>query len=98
MLGSFGGIYILNFYRPHEEEKKEATNYIYGMISIFAFVITAALVVVLNRRMKSVHFSIIQWNYALVAWTTMLAYVLGEYYYNRDPNEKYPFESLRMLH
>ena len=67
------------------------------MMAAFAFVIGGALVTVLNRRMKSVHFSVIGWNFAFVAWSTLFLIVMVEYILKGSDKEKYPYDTIRFL-
>ena len=67
------------------------------MFCAFGFVVCAAMVSVLNRKMKSVHFCIIQFDYAFVAWTCMLVTIIVEYFCLRGNHEKYPYDTMRIL-
>lgn len=99
MIGSFVGIVILNVYKPKKEneESKDFDHFNWGMVSGFAFVIFGALVNVLNRKMKSIHFSIIQFDYAFVAWSTMFIIIVGEYALFHNDKERYPYPTMRIL-
>lgn len=67
------------------------------MITGFVYVVTSAMLNVLNRKMKSVHFSIIQFDYAVFAGSTMFIVMLAEYLVLRDNKDRYPYPTLRIL-
>jgi len=67
------------------------------MFCALGFVICAAMVAVLNRKMKSVHFSIIQFDYAIVAFMCMITTILVEYACLHGNHERYPYQTLRIL-
>ena len=96
MVGCFFGIVLLNIYRPNKKESVDF-NFNWGMIAGFSFVVLGALVNVLNRKMKSVHFSIIQFDYAFFAWSTMFIIILVEYVMFHNDKKRYPYDSLRIL-
>lgn len=100
MIGSFAGVFVLNMYRPDKQSamsKVQNNLYGYGIMTAITFAILGALVGVLNRKMKAVHFSIIQIDYALTAWLCLFVVVLIEYALLHNDKEKYPYKRIRFL-
>lgn len=101
MFGCFAGVVILNYYRPKDKEDKNSGKwgkyFNYGMMSAFAFCILGSIVTILNRRMKAVHFCIINLNYAATAWLSMLVVIIVEYAFLHDNKERYPYPRMRIL-
>ena len=97
MIGCFAGVIILNLYRPDSKNSDDFKYFKYGMMCALSFVICGAMVSVLNRKMKSVHFSIIQFDYAFVAWVCMLVTILTEYVFLHGDKMRYPYPTLRIL-
>lgn len=97
MIGCFAGVLILNLFRPDKQNVKDFQNFNYGMASAFSFIICGSMVAVLNRKMKSIHFSIIQFDYALFAWLSMLVVISVEYLLLKDDKQRYPYDTLRIL-
>lgn len=97
MVGCFVGIVVLNVYRPEKQANQKFDHFNWGMVAGFTFVVGGALVNVLNRKMKSIHFSIIQFDYAFIAWATMFTIIVAEYALYHNDKEKYPYPTMRIL-
>lgn len=67
------------------------------MIAGLLCVVSSALINVLNRKMQSVHFSIIQFDYAFFAWITMFVLIIAEYAFFHDDKQRYNFPTIRIL-
>ena len=67
------------------------------MLAGLAYVISCALINVLNRKMKSVHFSIIQFDNVFFSWFTLFFVILVEYLVLHSDEKRYPYPTLRIL-
>lgn len=67
------------------------------MVGIFSLAIFGSVVSVLVRKMREVHFSIMQFHYGLFATATMMTFIIIEYIVNKNNKELYPFEKFRLL-
>lgn len=110
MIGCFCGSLMLIW--PSENQKKEADApkkelnsgeippvYI-GVITGFVMIIFYSIVQVLTRRMKSVNFSIIQFNYGFFASSSMCLFLISESlvnYYNFKEHNKSSSFKMRLL-
>lgn len=110
MIGCFIGIIILSLAKSNviggggdqdeEEAKYEDKQTFYfglGMISCTALMFSS--VGVLTRKMKSIHFSIIQFDYGVLSCSSLLLWILIEYgvYMSSDDPSSYGYESLRII-
>lgn len=68
-----------------------------GVLTGFVMILFYSIVQVLTRKMKAVHFSIVQFNYGFFASSCMLMFLIGEYVVKRNDKENYPYERLRLF-
>lgn len=79
MLGCFCGIVLLNVYQPKVKESQNFDHFTWGMVAALIFVTCFALVNVLNRKLKLVHYSVIQFNVALSNFAYIVVMLLVEF-------------------
>ena len=85
MIGCFLGVFMLATGNPNEEEKTSTQSYInriVGLSCVFTCAWCYSFVVVLNRQMKDIHFSIILSVNGFVVGSCLLIYLIIENGFN----------------
>lgn len=110
MLGCFIGIIVIALAKSNiigggeetdEDQSKyqDKTFFYFGLGMIFFTALMFSSVGVLTRKMKSIHFSIIQFDYGVLSVAMLLCWILIEYaiYMNSDDPSSYGYDSLRIF-
>lgn len=84
MVGSFVGVLILvnTKIEGHESTKSFDRFYLLGIILAVFEALSCSVVFVVTRKMKEVHFSVMQINYTFLASSFQLLFLFGRSFYN----------------
>ena len=97
MIGCFVGIVVLSLAKSNLNKKQvEPDNKIefyFGLGMIFHTALGFSIVGVLTRKMKSLHFSIIQFHYGLFSVSALSIWIILEYFIS----ENYGYDTLRIF-
>ena len=66
------------------EKLEDKTMFYFGLGMISTTALMFSSVGVLTRKMKSIHFSVIQFDYGVLSVTGLLAWILIEYVIEKD--------------
>jgi drug/metabolite transporter (DMT)-like permease len=80
MLGCFTGVVVIALAKSpifnHERQIEKTTQFYLGLVVILFSAILFSVGGVLIRKMKAVHFSVIQFNYGFLAFSSLSIWVL----------------------
>ena len=100
MIGCFTGVVVLALAKSpifdHETQIEKTSQFYFGLMVIFLSAILFSVGGVLTRKMKVVHFSVIQFNYGFLAFLTLLIWVLVEYF--TTPESEYGYQYPRLFY
>lgn len=112
MAGCFTGVVVLalaktNIFGNSQEEVSEEnqekvddkTMFYFGLGMISCTALGFSTVGVLTRKMKSIHFSIIQFDYGILSVSGLLAWILIEFAIKKNSEDPaaYGYDTLRIL-
>ena len=78
------------------DKLEDKTMFYFGLGMIFCTALMFSSVGVLTRKMKSIHFSVIQFDYGVLSVTGLLAWILIEYGIE-NAKGTYKYDTLRIF-
>ena len=98
MIGCFFGIVVLSLAKSNLFKSKvkidNSSEFYFGLAMIFSTAIAFSIVGVMTRKMKSLHFSIIQFNYGFFSVGSLSLWIIIEFY--SKSTENYGYDSIRI--